>query len=165
MLRYAEKHPEIKWVFKPHPILRGMLSQYGIMTKKEADEYYHRWERIGLVCYDSAYQELFLESRVMITDSGSFLPEYGATGRPIVRLICEKNKHVPPKIAKEVYDTYYQVHNIDELHSTLKMVVEDGRDPNREVRLAAINRAGLMTQNASDNIVRKLQSVYGRRKA
>lgn len=165
MLEYAEAHPEVKWVFKPHPVLRGLLSEFGVMSKDEVNDYYRRWERIGLACYDSDYQELFLESRAMITDSGSFLPEYGSTGRPVIRLICEKNKHVPPKAAKEVYDTYYQVHNIDELRSALKLVVEDGLDPNREVRLAAVNRAGLMSQNASDNIVRKLQTVYGKQGA
>lgn len=163
MLKYAEAHPEIKWAFKPHPILRKLLSEFGVMSKAEVDDYYRRWERVGVACYDSDYQELFLESRVMITDSGSFLPEYGSTGRPVIRLMCDKNKHVPPKAAKDVYDTYYQVHNIDELHSVLKMVVEDGRDPNREIRLSAVSRAGLRSQNASDNIVRRLQSVYDRR--
>lgn len=154
MLQYAEAHPEIKWVFKPHPILRGLLSEFGVMSKAEVDEYYARWERIGLACYDSDYQELFLESRVMITDSGSFLPEYGSTGRPVIRLVCAKNKHIPPKAAKDVYDTYYQVRNLEELHSALKMVVEDGHDPNCEMRLLAVQRAGLLNQDASANILR-----------
>lgn len=162
MLRYAESHSEIKWVFKPHPILRGLLSKFGVMSKEEVDDYYGRWERIGLACYDSDYQDLFLESRAMITDSGSFLPEYGSTGRPIIRLICQKNKHIPPKAAKEVYDTYYQVRNSEELQTALKMVIEEGKDPNREARLSAVRRAGLLKQCASKSIVQKLQLVYGK---
>jgi hypothetical protein len=98
----------------------------------------------------------------MITDSGSFLPEYGSTGRPVIRLICFKNKHIPPKAAKNVYDTYYNVNNLEELHSTLKMVVEDGRDPNREKRIEAVKAAGLTERNASVNIVKHLLKIFNR---
>ena len=45
MLKYAEAHPEIKWVFKPHPILRGLLEEFGVMSKAGVDDYYGRWER------------------------------------------------------------------------------------------------------------------------
>lgn len=162
ILEYAEAHPEIKWVFKPHPILRKILTEFGVMSKTEVDDYYARWERIGLASYDSDYQDLFLESRVMITDSGSFLPEYGSTGRPVVRLICANNKHIPPKAAREVYDTYYQVHNMEELYSMLASVIERGEDSKREERLAAVKRAGLLCQKASENIIRELRKVYGR---
>ena len=162
ILEYAEAHPEIKWVFKPHPILRGLLSKFGVMSKEDVDNYYERWEHIGLASYDSNYQELFLESHVMITDSGSFLPEYGSTGRPVIRLICEKNMHVPPKAAREVYDTYYNVRNLDEMYSTFKMVIEDGRDPNREKRIAAVRAAGLTDCDASENIINYLLWVFNR---
>lgn len=162
ILEYAEAHPEIKWIFKPHPILRGLLSKFGVMSKDEVDDYYERWERIGLTSYDSDYQELFLESRVMITDSGSFLPEYGSTGRPVIRLICAKNKHIPPKAAREVYDTYYNVRNLDEMYSAFKMVIEERRDPNRENRIAAVRAAGLTGNDASANIVNYLLGVFNR---
>ena len=162
ILEYAESHPEIKWAFKPHPILRGLLSKFGVMSKEEVDDYYDRWERIGIACYDADYQELFLESRVMITDSGSFLPEYGSTGRPVIRLICAKNKHIPPNAAKDVYDTYYNAGNLDEMYSVLKEVVEEGRDPNREIRINAVYGAGLTGQDASANIVLYILKTFGR---
>ena len=162
ILEYAEAHPEIKWVFKPHPILRGLLSKFGIMSREEVDDYYDRWERIGIACYDADYQELFLESRVMITDSGSFLPEYGSTGRPVIRLICAKNKHIPPRAARDVYDTYYNVRNLDEMYSTFKMVIEEKCDPNREKRLEAVRAAGLNGCNASANIINYLLEIFNR---
>lgn len=163
ILKYAEAHPKIKWVFKPHPILRKILAEVGVMSKTEVDDYYARWEHIGLASYDSDYQDLFIESRVMITDSGSFLPEYGSTGRPIIRLICAKNKHIPPRAAREVYDTYYNVRNLDEMYSAFKMVVEDGRDPNRENRIAAVYAAGLTGCDASANIINYLLDVFNRK--
>ena len=132
------------------------------MSKEEVDDYYDRWERIGIACYDADYQDLFLESRVMITDSGSFLPEYGSTKRPIIRLICAKNKHVPPRAARAVYDTYYNVRNLEEMYSVFKMLVEEKRDPNREKRLAAIRAAGLLGCNASANIINYFLGVFNR---
>ena len=162
MLQYAEAHPEIKWVFKPHPILRKLLSEFGVMSKAEVDDYYRRWERVGLACYDSDYQELFLESRAMITDSGSFLPEYGSTGRPIIRLICAKNKHIPPKAAKNIYDAYYQAHNLDEMFNALHLVVEQRKDPMREERLKAVRASGLVSHDASQCIIDYLRKTFSK---
>lgn len=157
MLAFAEAHPEINWVFKPHPVLRAAALEEGFMTEEELRSYYDRWRNIGVVCEDGAYQNLFLESRCMITDCGSFLSEYGSTKRPVIHLICSKNKFVPPKASKDVYDTYYQVRNLDELRKALKTVVQDGLDPMREVRVAAVCRAGLADRNASQNIVSHLR--------
>lgn len=162
ILEYAESHPEIKWVFKPHPILKKTLSELGVLTEKEVDAYYGRWSKIAVTSFDADYQELFLESRAMITDSGSFLPEYGSTGRPLIRLICAKNKHIPPKAARAVYDTYYNVCNLDEMYAAFKMVIEEGGDPNCERRLAAIRAAGLTGCDASTNIVNHLLKCFNR---
>lgn len=162
ILEYAEKHPEVKWVFKPHPILRTILSELGVMTSSEVDAYYARWAKIAISSFDADYQELFLESRVMITDSASFLPEYGSTGRPVIRLLCAKNRHVPPRAAKDVYDTYYNVRNLDEMYAAFKMVIEEGQDPNREVRLASVQAAGLTGSDASLNIAHHLLGIYDR---
>lgn len=162
ILEYAEAHPEIKWVFKPHPVLRRTLIGTGLMSLEEVDAYYGRWAKIATVSTDSNYQDLFLESRVIITDSGSFLPEYGSTGRPVIRLICAANRHVPPAAAKNVYDTYYNVHNLDEMYKVFKSVIEDGQDPNRDARLAAVQKAGLCGVNASENIVRYIKGMFAR---
>lgn len=163
MLEYAEAHPEIKWVFKPHPVLKRTLKESELMTDSGIANYYGRWAKIALVSTDSDYQDLFLESRALVTDCGSFLPEYGSTGRPVIRLICDKNRNVPPKAAKRVYDTYYNVHNLDELREALKLVVEDRQDPNAEARKAAVGAANLAGEDASRNIVDYLLKTFGRK--
>lgn len=162
MLEYAEAHPEIKWVFKPHPVLKRTLKESELMTEAEIADYYGRWAKIALVSTDADYQDLFLESRALITDCGSFLPEYGSTWRPVIRLISSRNRHIPPKAAKRVYDTYYNVHNLDELRATLKLVVEDRQDPNHDIRIAAVKAANLAGEDASRNIVGYLLKTFGR---
>jgi len=164
ILEYAEAHPEVKWVFKPHPVLKRTLKETGLFSEQEIDDYYGRWAKIAVVSTDSDYQELFLESRAMITDCGSFLPEYGSTGRPVIRLICSKNRHIPPRAAKQVYDTYYNVRNMKELNDALKLVVEGHKDPNRALRLAAVRRARLAEEDASNSIVTYLLKTFGRRR-
>ena len=162
ILEYAEKHPEVNWVFKPHPILRSKMVEYGFMTEAEADSYYSKWSAIAKVSTDGDYQELFIQSRALITDSGSFLPEYGATGRPVIRLISKYDGTFPPTAAKKAYDSYYQAHDVGELQSILKLVVEDRLDPKSEMRLEAVKAAGLFEANASRKIIDYLRNVFGR---
>ena len=162
MLEYAEAHPEVKWVFKPHPVLKRKLRESGFMTEEEMSVYYQRWAKIAIVNTDSDYQELFLESRALITDCGSFLPEYGSTLRPVIRLRCSQDKIVPPKSARRIYDAYYNAHNLEELYAMLKLVVEDGQDPNRDIRINAVHQAKLADEDASKNIVRYLLNAFSR---
>lgn len=159
ILDYAKSHPEMSWAFKPHPLLRESLVETGLMTKDEVDAYYKEWERIGGACYDSDYKGLFLKSRAMITDCGTFLTEYGATGKPIIHLICPENTLKPLQASKIVYDTYYDVHNLNDMYLIFKTVLEEGRDPACEERLAKLSEAGWGTMDASANIVADLANV------
>jgi hypothetical protein len=158
ILEYAKANPEIKWVFKPHPQLRYGIKRAGLMSDEEIDTYYSEWRRIGTVCEDSDYQELFLDSFAMITDCGSFLSEYGATERPIIHLISSDNKYKPLLSLTGLYDTYYKVHNTNELITTLKMVIERREDPMRERRVEALKSTGMIGVNASEEIIRHLRN-------
>ena len=162
ILDYAKAHPEMRWAFKPHPLLRESLVETGFMAQAEADAYYKEWERIGEACYDSDYKGLFLRSRVMITDGGTFLTEYGATGKPIIHLICPENTLKPLPPSKIVYDTYYGVHNLNEMFSIFKTVLEDCKDPAQEARLLKLAEAGWGVVDASANIVADLAKVLKR---
>ena len=158
MLEYAKSNPEIKWVFKPHPQLRYGIKCAGLMSDEEIDAYYSEWRRIGTVCEDSDYQELFLDSFAMITDCGSFLSEYGATERPIIHLISSDNKYKPLSSLICLYDTYYKVHNTNELSTTLRMVIERREDPMLERRVEALKSTGMIGRNASEEIIRHLSN-------
>lgn len=162
ILQYAKTHLEYKWVFKPHPILRSWAQSSGLMTEQEVDEYYDEWAKIGMVCEDGDYQNLFREARVMITDCGSFLTEFGATGKPVIHLKSTRNPRTPIPLMKGLYDTYYQVNNLDEMYVAFKLLIEEGRDPNHYQRLTAVKKSGLCGTNASANIVNYLKEVFGR---
>ena len=161
ILEYAKKHPEIKWVFKPHPLLKHEVVDAGFMSQDEIDAYYREWNEIGTVCLSGDYQDLFINSTAMITDCGSFLSEYGASGHPLIRLVRTTSRQFPP-LPNGMLDTYYQVRNLNEMFDAFRTVLENKEDPKRDARIAAVKSAGLMGVNASANIVRYLTKLCGR---
>ena len=43
MLALAKAHPEIDWVFKPHPSLKNALKEYNGWTTERIEAYYREW--------------------------------------------------------------------------------------------------------------------------
>ena len=162
ILEYAKSHAYLNWVFKPHPLLKEMALNTGLMSEEELREYYDEWQKIGIVCEDGDYPKLFMQSRAMITDCGSFLTEYGATGKPIIHLICADNKFKPIFLMKDLYDTYYKVHDLDEMYSTFKVILEKGQDFNRESRIKEAVNAGIVNSNSSAAIVDFIKHISSR---
>lgn len=161
MLEFAKEHPEIKWVFRPHPTLKTVLKRTQVWSDTEIESYYDEWARIGQFSEGGGYEKLFMESRVMITDCGSFLTEYACTGNPIIHLISSTAKLKPMKPSADLYATYYQAHNADELDKFLDEIVLKSLDPNREVRLAKVREAGLLDNYAAQNIMDYLEKLLG----
>ncbi len=154
ILDYAKAHPDLNWVFRPHPHLRDELVRSGLMTEGERDRYFAEWGRIARVSTDSDYQSLFAESTAMVTDCGSFLVEYGATGKPLIHLISSTAKVRPMRPAQELFAAYYEVRDLNEMFASFKVVLENGKDPKKAVRqraVAAYNLAGVF---AAGNIMR-----------
>lgn len=161
IFNYAKNHPEINWVFKPHPRLRTELTCYNVWSKKEVDDYFQSWEEIGVACYDSHYIDLFLESKAMITDCCSFLTEYSCTGKPLIRLIPDHGKTLPPPnpALKKLQECFYKVFNEVDLFEFLDMVVLQDKDPNREDRLKCVREAHLTDNYAAQNITEYIREL------
>ncbi len=158
ILDYAKGHPEQKWVFKPHPLLYGSIVKSGAMEKAKVDRYFDEWRRIAIYHETPDYQELFMRSKAMVTDSCSFTSEYPATGKPLIHLISATAKRQPIGPNKRVYETFYRVHDVSELAKALKLVVEDGQDPKRKVRREAVREAAIGGKYAAAEILKYLNS-------
>lgn len=161
ILRFAQSHPEIKWVFKPHPTLRTSLLRTKLYTEKEVDDYYSEWGKIGIVSQEDDYIKLFWKSDAIITDCGSFLMEYACTKKPIIRLVSTVCGMSIPKPSKELFDSYYNVYNLEEMYDIFNMVLIDGRDPKQVERVTAATKAGLIKASASHNILKDLYVSLG----
>lgn len=163
ILQYAKKHPEVKWIFKPHPLLRSHLAKAGFMTSHELEAYYEEWREVGQICESGDYQDLFLGSLAMLTDSGSFLAEYGATGKPLIHLWCNECNVDIPKPTQKLMDSFYRVTNEKELASALTMVIERRDDPKLAQRRRNVCELGLCGTDAAGNIVEYLKEFLGER--
>lgn len=159
ILDYAKAHPEIKWVFKPHPTLRQALHRTGVWSDEEIDRYYDEWGRIGTVCQTGDYQELFLHSKCMITDCGSFLTEYFSTGKPLIHLISPTVKLKPLSPSQKMFDSFYKVHKFEELEGLLDQIVYRNSDPKLELRKKILSDMGLDGALAAEKILKYLDDM------
>ena len=160
ILEYAQRHPKFKWVFKPHPLLYKELIKRGVWTREDVDAYYEEWGKIGNVCTDGDYILLFRNSKALITDCGSFLVEYPMTGKPLIRLIPKELDYPLFPAFENLYNSFYEVRNLDEMYATFAQVLERGEDPRKEARLKAVQELGLMGNGSSaGRIIMKLREI------
>lgn len=149
MLDYAKHNPQFNWLFKPHPMLKKALIDNNIMTKEEVENYYNSWQE---ACYDGDYLKYFNDSQLMITDCSTFLLEYAATQKPLVRLVSEDMPEFN-STTEEVVKSYYNVSTLEELKQFLDMILKQHKDPLKEIRKSFIN------ENAAEKITLHLNSI------
>lgn len=157
ILEYAKKHPEVHWVFKPHPDFRW--AGYNHLGKDFIDKYYDEWAKIGDIYEKGDYYGLFQKSRCLITDCGSFITEYFVTGNPVIHLRNPKatDYNGLNDVVKEVY---YKVWNQDELKKVLDLIIEQKQDPLKQKRKILFDELGLEKLNASRKIIKDLKRCF-----
>lgn len=155
MLDYAKQHPEMNWIFKPHPLLKKALVDNGIMTGEEVEKYYNTWERFE----HGDYLELFSQSQMLITDCSSFLGEYFMSGNPVIHLISDKAKPYN-KTVKQIVENYYPARNLEELQRLLEELPQnDWMKEQREKALEKLNyKDNYAAKNILDDILTQLEA-------
>ncbi len=157
ILEFAKAHPELNWIFKPHPSLKERLRLQNIMTREEIQSYWDDWEKIGLKYESGDYLDLFAQSYAMITDCGSFLTEFFLTEQPVIHLISEKAFGYNPS-AEAVVKNYYKAHNIDELDKLFEEILIQKTDSMKQQRVNAISDLGFNGVYAAQNILDDLKT-------
>ncbi len=152
MLDYAKKHPEINWLFKPHPCLKGYLVNQNYMTLKEADDYWREWDCLGSVCETGNYLDLFMESKAMITDCGSFEIEYFMTKKPLIHLKSPDATTFNPLVEK-IVSSYYEADNKKDLQMLLDDVVIKNNDAMMNTRLKLLKEINLDNNYCAQKIL------------
>lgn len=162
ILEYAKKHQEYTWVFKPHPNLKESLHNMNL-PDNIIEDYYDEWRNIGIVCEDSDYYEYFFNSKVMLTDCGSFLTEYFCTGKPLIHMINIQSVNWPCKVMKPMYDCFYETYNNKELKETLDKIIVHNDDSKAKERQETLNNMNFTNQYAAQNIMDDLSKVLTKR--
>lgn len=157
MLEWAKSHPEINWIFKPHPFLRVTIQNY--WTDDEIKNYWNEWAKISKVYEAGNYFDLFDESYAMITDCGSFLTEFFMTKQPVIHLRREDSVPFNDNVSK-IADTYYKAYNSDELNSLLEKVILQKNDIQKEKRTELFNSLNFCNTYAAENIIKKIKKEF-----
>jgi len=160
ILNFAKEHKDLNWVFKPHPTLKYRLIEDGTLSKKEIDDYFEEWEQFAICCNDSSYPKLFLDSKVLITDSASFLTEYFCTQKPIIHLISNRSKVVPLPPFEKILNVFYQVRNIEELNKVFDEIVIQNNDSKKEERISVLKECDLYQKDAAFNILQDINEIF-----
>ena len=99
----------------------------------------------------------------MITDCGSFLVEYGITYKPVIHLVSKELDNSYRAPFSDLYASYYQVRNIEEMLDVFKLVIEERKDPERDRRHRAVSQVlALDGSCAGENILRYLDDLFNR---
>ena len=150
------------WAFKPHPRLKHALVLNKIMTEQQADKYYGEWEKLGTLCNDGSYFELFSKSSAMITDCCSFLGEYLPTGNPVLHLINTKAQF--NDVAKSFIGSFYQILDNKQLGEEFERVLVEKNDYKHAERMQKISLIFDKNEKAGIKIYKIITNLLDRPK-
>lgn len=134
LFAYARQHPEVELLFRPHPLTLQHFQQTGEMTPQEAEEFLHLCETMPNVSLDAQkdYTATIWETDVLISDVSGLVPEYCATGKPLIFCASNCELKLEPTL-RRLLEGSYVVNNADELHACLEDL-RRGIDPKAELR-------------------------------
>ncbi len=138
LLDFARRHPEMDFVFRPHPLMLENFVANGLMARSAVDDLFARYERTPNARIDvsSAYRDTMLTSDLLISDTSSMMVEYAATGKPVVYTHRVDNFN---DFGRELASGFYWVRNQDELDDTLRQLIS-GDDPMCATRQSVVEK-------------------------
>lgn len=157
ILEFAKKNPQYNWIFKPHPLFKKALLKFSKMNEEQIEKYYSSWAEIGIICNDCDYLKYFNSSKMLITDCASFLGEYFATKKPLVRLNSKEKMNL---LFNEIVDCYYQANNPKELEDILNQILINNNDYLKEKRRKIAQELSFSSINSSKSIIDNIKNEF-----
>jgi len=165
--RYAElpiKYPNVDFVFRSHPLLRGKLEDDHNWGKAKTVNYFKQLIELPNVTLSETgdYMELFAESDAMIHNSGSFTAEYLYTSAPVAFMVDDIKilKKSLNKFGRECLKNHYILFSNDDTFRFIEEVVLRGHDQKKWSRNKFVQRKmQSKDQTASLKIGRKLEAL------
>ena len=142
MLAFAQQHPEMDIVFRPHPFLFGTMTDRDVMTQEEVDDWRARWDALPNTFTDlgAPLTSILLGSDALVTDGVSFLAEYPlVTGKPAI--FWEKSVHWDfSALGNIAAASTVTVHTMAEVEGAIAQA-QAGTLPDRSTEIAALVKA------------------------
>ncbi|MBQ3809246.1 MAG: hypothetical protein II839_00330 [Kiritimatiellae bacterium] len=139
-LAMPEKHPELDFVFRPHPFLFTVLSHPSKWGTKKVADWIARMKAHPNVRWsdEGDYFPAFASCDACVQDCGSYLVEWVYTGKPCCYMLKDPAdidaKFAP--LGKDGLSHCYLAYDDAAIESFLRDVVEGGNDPKAAAREA-----------------------------
>lgn len=162
MLQLADKYVEsIRFIFKPHPLLKRTLYIDHDWGKERTDKYYRTWEEgVNTRLEEGEYAKLFVNSDAMIHDCGSFIQEYLLMDKPCLYLVRSDARKSFNKSTMTALGCYQKGSDIQDIEMFINSVLK-GEDPLSSRRRHFINSYLLPSgKSPVQNIISDLLNPY-----
>lgn len=152
---FAKNHPEIEFIVKPHPLLKEQIVNKGLMSLKDMQDYFDKWQNLQNVqVYECGnYFDMFKASDLLITDCNSFLYEYLPTLKPCIRLI-NKNSISHNDFGKKIISGYYEAKNLEDLQNLIDLILFKEKDEFYEKREKIVKNDLIWQKNSVANFIK-----------
>lgn len=137
-LELPRKHPELDFVFRPHPFLFTVLARPGKWGRAKAERWIARMKAHPNVRWsdEGDYFPAFASCDAIVQDCGSYLVEWFYTGKPCCYMLKDPGdidaKFSP--LGMECLSHCYLAYGKPAIESFLRDVVEGGNDPKSAAR-------------------------------
>lgn len=123
-LDYAEKHTDIDWLFRPHPLALANFVKTRQMTQDEVDVFTQKCENMPNISLDKEeeYVAAFWNSDVLISDYSSIVPIYLITGKPVIYCASNTAVEFSEEAQKIFFEACYVANTPEELFAYLEQL-------------------------------------------
>lgn len=162
LFTFAKYHPDMDFLFRPHPMALDHFLTTGEMTLEEVNVFRETCRQMPNVSLDTqkGYATSFWDSSVLISDLSSVIAEYFITGKPIIYCKTQNPKQRYLDYFNSILTCCYVVNSDAELLTTLDML-KNGQDPLRNQRQQMITKLfGDTLLSSSQRIVADIEKDY-----
>ena len=170
--RYADyflslpaKHPELDFVFRPHPFLFTVLAHPSKWGLARVDDWIARMKAHPNVRWsdEGDYFPVFASCDACIQDCGYYLVEWFYTGKPCCYLLKDpsdiKQKFAP--LGRDCLSHCYLAYDETAIEAFLRDVVEGGADPKASARDAFRTSVMVNYPHAAEAALRSIREALG----
>lgn len=169
-LELPDRHPELDFVFRPHPFLVKVMSRGNQWGEERTEEYFRALRSKPNVIWSDGgdYFREFAESDACIQDCGSYLVEYFYTKKPCCYMLHSPSdidaKFAP--LGKKCLENCYVAYDTDAIEAFIRDVVVNGDDPKKSGREAFAETVMLNYPHAAEAALASVKSaILGERAA
>lgn len=150
---FCKKHPDIDFVFRPHPLLFQNFLNTGEMSLDEKTRFIDDYDNSPNMNIDmnKDYADTFLTSNMLITDISSFMIEYLVTGKPIIYTHRVNSFN---EFGQKLSEGCYWVRNSSELNETISMLLS-GEDPLQKKRKELMKELIFIPEGGAGEFIKK----------